>query len=201
MWGITFWATFVYCHWCGCYMYVNLNEICVHHFLCCVDTQSNLDLYLLPLSIAASSLSIHESLWTQSFPVVWYFDLLPSAIYHDRLWWTSSAISGFDGSVILECYAHMLIKVKVKYTLVQALRLCTGCTVHRGSRGIALPFHDHGTRTGWGVSVMPWQLFTSKKDLVPIVQDSGWAPGLVWTGAENLAPTWIWSPDHPASSH
>ena len=39
-------------------------------------------------------------------------------------------------------------KVKVKVTLVQALRLCTGRTAHRGSRGIALPFHDHGTRSG-----------------------------------------------------
>ena len=39
-------------------------------------------------------------------------------------------------------------KGKVKVTLVQALRLCTGRTVHRGSRGIALLFHDHGTRRG-----------------------------------------------------
>jgi len=39
--------------------------------------------------------------------------------------------------------AHFLkIKVKVKVTLVQALRLCTGCTAHRGSRGIVLLFHD-----------------------------------------------------------
>jgi hypothetical protein len=30
------------------------------------------------------------------------------------------------------------IKVKVKCTLVQVLRLCTGHTAHRGSRGIAL---------------------------------------------------------------
>ena len=30
------------------------------------------------------------------------------------------------------------VKVKVKGTLVEALRLCTGCTVHRGSRGIAV---------------------------------------------------------------
>jgi len=37
---------------------------------------------------------------------------------------------------------------KVKCTLVQALRLCTGCTAHRGSRGIALLFLDHGTRRG-----------------------------------------------------
>ena len=29
--------------------------------------------------------------------------------------------------------------------------------------------------------------FTPGKDLVPIVQKAGWAPGPVWTGAENLA--------------
>ena len=39
-------------------------------------------------------------------------------------------------------------KVKVKCTLVEALRLCTGRTAHRESRGIALSFHDHGTRRG-----------------------------------------------------
>jgi hypothetical protein len=32
--------------------------------------------------------------------------------------------------------------VKVKCTLVQVLRVCTGRTAHRGSRGIALLFHD-----------------------------------------------------------
>ena len=42
------------------------------------------------------------------------------------------------------------IKVKVKVTLIQALRLCTGRTAHRGSRGIALPFLHHGTRRGEG---------------------------------------------------
>jgi len=36
----------------------------------------------------------------------------------------------------------MELKLKVKVTLVQALRLCTGRTAHRGSRGIALLFHD-----------------------------------------------------------
>ena len=71
---------------------------------------------------------------------------------------------------------------------VQTLRLCTGRTAHRGNRGIALLFHDHGYRRGWEVSVTPWQLFTPGKDPVPIVQEAGWAPGPVWTGAENLAP-------------
>jgi len=27
-----------------------------------------------------------------------------------------------------------------------------------------------------------------EKDPVPIVQEAGWAPGPVWTGAENIAP-------------
>jgi hypothetical protein len=30
--------------------------------------------------------------------------------------------------------------------------------------------------------------FIPGKDPVPIVQEAGWAPGPVWTGAENLAP-------------
>jgi hypothetical protein len=76
-------------------------------------------------------------------------------------------------------------KKKVKCTLVQALRLCTGRTAHRGSRGIALSFHDHSTRRGWGVSVTP-RLSTLGKDPVPIVQEAGWAPGPVWTGVENM---------------
>jgi hypothetical protein len=39
---------------------------------------------------------------------------------------------------------------------------------------------------GWGVRVTPRPLFTPGKDPVPIVQEAGWAPGPVWTGAENL---------------
>ena len=31
-----------------------------------------------------------------------------------------------------------------------------------------------------------------------IVQEAGWAPVPAWTGAENLAPTWIRFPDRPA---
>ena len=59
-------------------------------------------------------------------------------------------------------------KLKVKVTPVQALRLCTGRTAHRGSRGIALIFHDHGTRKEWGVSVMPQPLFTPRKTRYPL---------------------------------
>ena len=86
----------------------------------------------------------------------------------------------------------------VKYTLLQALRLCTGRSAHRGSRGIALLFLDHGTRRGWGVSFTLRPLFTPGKDPLPIAQETGWAPGSVWTGAENLAPNGIRSPDRLA---
>ena len=42
--------------------------------------------------------------------------------------------------------------------------------------------------------------FTRRKDPVPIVQEAGWAPGPVWTGVGNLAPTGIRSPDRSARS-
>jgi len=80
---------------------------------------------------------------------------------------------------------------KVKRTVEQALRLCTGRTGPRGSRGIALLFLNRGTRVGWGVSLTPRPHFTPGKDPVPIVQRAGWAPGPVWTGAENLVSTGI----------
>jgi len=38
------------------------------------------------------------------------------------------------------------LKGKAKRTLVQALRLYTGRTAHRGSRDIAVLFLDHDTR-------------------------------------------------------
>jgi hypothetical protein len=71
----------------------------------------------------------------------------------------------------------------------------------RGSRGVALLFHDHGTRRRMGVNVKPRPLFTPRKDPVPIVQEVGLAPGPAWTGAENLSSTGIRSPDRPARSH
>jgi hypothetical protein len=43
--------------------------------------------------------------------------------------------------------------------------------------------------------------FTPGKDPVPIVQEAGWAPGPVWTGAQNLALTGIRSLGRPARSH
>ena len=40
---------------------------------------------------------------------------------------------------------------------------------------------------GWGSASRPG-CFTPGKDPVHIVQEAGWAPRPVWTGAANLAP-------------
>ena len=114
---------------------------------------------------------------------------------------TNSVIPQVLSSKILykNLYKKKIAK-KVKVTLVQALRLCTGRTAHKGSRGIALLFHDHGTRRCEGSASRPGRSLPPEKDQVPIVQEAGWAPGPVWTGAENLASTGIRSPDRPVRS-
>jgi len=55
----------------------------------------------------------------------------------------------------------------------------------RVGRGIALLFHDRGTKRGWVVNSTPRPHFTPGKDPVPILQEAGWAPGPVWTGGKS----------------
>jgi hypothetical protein len=69
----------------------------------------------------------------------------------------------------------------------------------RVGRGIAVLFHDRGTRRGWVVSSTPRTHFTSGKDPVPILQEAGWAPGPVWTGGK-FRPLRNSIPDRPARS-
>jgi len=73
------------------------------------------------------------------------------------------------------------VKVKVKWS-----RYRPG-VAQRVGRGIALLFHDCGTRRGWVLNSTPRPHLTPGKDPVPILQEagSGWA--------ENLVPTGIWS--------
>jgi len=42
-------------------------------------------------------------------------------------------------------------------------------------KGIALLFHDRGTRRGWVISNTPRPHFTRGKHPVPILQEAGWA--------------------------
>ena len=70
----------------------------------------------------------------------------------------------------------------------------------RGSTREVLLFFLTSAIDGGGWSTPHPYRFTNGKDSVPIVQKAGWAPGSFWTGAKNLAPTGIQSPDHPARS-
>jgi len=69
----------------------------------------------------------------------------------------------------------------------------------RVGRGIALLFHDRGTRRGWVVSSTHRPHFSPGKDPVPLLQEAGWAPGPFWTGGR-FHPHRDSIPDRPARS-
>ena len=66
---------------------------------------------------------------------------------------------------------------KVNCTLVQALRHCTGRTARRGSRGIALPFHDHGTRRREDLASRPCRFLPPGKTRYPFYRRLGGPQG------------------------
>ena len=90
-------------------------------------------------------------------------------------------------------YIYIYIYIKVKWS-----RYRPG-VAQRVGRGIALLFHDRGTRRGWVVSSTPQLHFTPGKDPVPILQEAGWAPRSVWTGRKSH-PHRDLIPDHPVHS-
>ena len=127
----------------------------------------------------------------------WHFAIRVWKLRFIHLLWSSGIF--FCGQQHLMCQRAIRLvyppsfmwtskRLKIKVTLLQALRLCTGRTAHRGSRGIALLFYDHGTRRGEGSALRPDRSLPPRENPVPTVQEAGWAPGPVWTGAENLAP-------------
>ena len=69
----------------------------------------------------------------------------------------------------------------------------------RVGRGVALLFHERGTRTGWVVSSTPQPQITTGKHLLPILEEAWWAPGPVWMG-EKSRPHRDSIPDRPARS-
>jgi len=89
-------------------------------------------------------------------------------------------------------------RFKKKLTKGKVISLQARCGPEVG-RGIALLFHDRGTRRGWVVSSMPRPHFTPGKEPVPILQEAEWAPGPVWTSGKS-SPHRDSIPDRPARS-
>ena len=79
--------------------------------------------------------------------------------------------------------------MKVKCTVVQALRLCTGRTALRGSRGIALLFLDHGTRRGEGSASRPGRSLTPEKTRYPLYRRLGGPQGRSGQ-VRKISPNW-----------
>jgi len=111
----------------------------------------------------------------------------------DRLWTSSSSTR-----VRKTRYKFTLLQLLYYLHLVKFSRYRPG-VAQRVGRGIALLFHDRGTRRGWVVNRTPRPHFTPGKDSVPIVQEAGWAPGPVWTGGKSR-PHRDSIPDRPARS-
>ena len=86
-----------------------------------------------------------------------------------------------------------IVKKKVKWS-----RYRSG-VAQRVGRGIALLFHDRGTRRRWVVSSTSRPHITPEKDPITILQEAGWAPGPVWTGGKSR-PHRDWIPDRPGRS-
>jgi hypothetical protein len=103
-------------------------------------------------------------------------------------------------TALLRSSLHFSMDIFCKCTLVQVLSLCTGRTAHRVSRGIALLFHDKGTRSGWGVSVTPRPLFTPEKDRYPLYRRLSGPQGQFGQVRTISPATGTRYPDRPARS-
>jgi hypothetical protein len=111
--------------------------------------------------------------------------LLPEA-QTSETWEPSNKLRSFGKSV----------RIRWRNEKVKWSRYRSG-VAQRVGRGIALLFHDRGTRRGSVVSSTLRPHFTTRKDPVPILQEAGWAPGSVWTGGKSR-PHRDSIPDHPS---
>ena len=74
---------------------------------------------------------------------------------------------------------RILVRVNVKFILEQSTK---------AQKGLYSLFNLGAPRWGWVVSTTPRPIYPQERDPVTIVQEDGWTPGPVWTGAENLVP-------------
>jgi hypothetical protein len=91
----------------------------------------------------------------------------------------------YTGRWLLQWNHTTVVKVNVMLTIEQAMQ------ARREIWGITVSFFIFGAWWGGVVNAMPWPLNPWERDLVPTIQEAGWAPWLVWTGAENLTSTSI----------
>ena len=87
-----------------------------------------------------------------------------------------------------------MVQGKKKFTLEQAMNARRGVEIQLYS------FFNLGDTRQQVFNATPRPLHPRERDPVLIVQEAGWAPGPIWTSAENLDPTGIRFPDRAARS-
>jgi len=74
-------------------------------------------------------------------------------------------------------------------------------TGHEGRKGVEVQlccFFNVDARWGGWSTTLSGRFTPTEREPVTLVQETGSAPGPVWTGEENFAPTGIRSPNRPA---
>ena len=121
--------------------------------------------------------------------------------------------SRYLGSKTILCssFSHVLnaetcnIQYRKCFTLTSTANCKSARKVHpitgqrrpRGTEVWLYSFFNLSIRWGAGGQHYAPSRFNPGKDPVPIIEKAGWAPGLNWTGVENLAPTGIQPRDCP----
>jgi len=140
--------------------------------------------------VRSSSLLKHGYVWIQ--PMNKYLLICFLSLWHTNIYGYISVFGSTGrGTYYTHSAADIVGKGKGKVVPLQATQRVDG--------GIALFFHDRGTRRGWVVSSTPRPHFTLGKDPVPILQQTGWAPGPARTGGKSR-PYWDSIPDRSARS-
>jgi hypothetical protein len=102
-------------------------------------------------------------------------------------------------SICIKCWYKTFGDIRRNYSVMKLLTLEQLMNARSGVDVQLYYFFNLGARWGGCLTPRPGR-FTSGKDPVPVVQEAEWAPGPVWTGAENLAPCGIRFQDRPAHS-
>ena len=115
-----------------------------------------------------------STFWTHA--ITWPLDWLHTVLISDLL-------------NLLELKRNVLLRTVIKGKKLKWSRYRPG-VAHRVGRGIALLFHDRGTRRGWVVCSTPGPRFTPRKSRYPFCRRLGGPQGLSGR-AENLVPIGI----------
>jgi len=102
---------------------------------------------------------------------------------------------------------HVSTVTTARSSAVQSLNISKAKHTALDFRNSEIPYYDLTFHSVWAylqcvtmVNDTPRPIYPRERDSLPIVEEAGWAPGPVWTSAEILATTRIWSPDRPARS-